>query len=71
MINCKSNNLVSEWKCQAGLKKVSFGCETITNFANVPLYFTLQLSMGIVIKVMKSCGLTLMKYTVFPAYFKL
>lgn len=43
---------------------------TISNFGNV-LYFTLQLSMGIVIKVMKSCWLILMKYTVFPAYFKL
>lgn len=44
---------------------------TVSNFANVPLYFTLQLSMGIVIKVMKSCWLTLIKYIVFPAYFEL
>lgn len=44
---------------------------TISNFGNVLLCFTVQLSMGIVIKVMKSCWLILVKYTVFPAYFKL
>lgn len=46
-------------------------CVTMSHFCNSPLRFTLQLSMGIMIQMMKSCWLTLMKYVVFPTYFKL